>query len=33
MGHPAKQKQLGFQYKIGFQTGIEQALKYYSQGR
>jgi GDP-L-fucose synthase len=32
-GDTTKQKQLGFQYKIGFRTGIERALQYYSQGR
>ena len=29
-GDTTKQKQLGFQYKIDFRTGIDQALKYYS---
>jgi nucleoside-diphosphate-sugar epimerase len=32
-GDTTKQKQLGFQYKIDFKTGIERALKYYSDGR
>ena len=32
-GDTTKQKQLGFQYKIDFGTGIERALKYYSAER
>jgi GDP-L-fucose synthase len=32
-GDTAKQKQLGFQYKIAFRSGIERALNYYSQRR
>jgi GDP-L-fucose synthase len=32
-GDTAKQKELGFQYTIDFQTGIERALKYYSDRR
>ena len=31
-GDTAKQKQLGFQYKIAFRDGIERALRYYSEG-
>ena len=29
-GDTAKQKQLGFQYRVGFQAGVERALDYYS---
>jgi GDP-L-fucose synthase len=29
-GDTAKQKQLGFQYRIAFRDGIERALKYYA---
>jgi GDP-L-fucose synthase len=32
-GDTTKQRQLGFQYKIAFKTGIERALKYYAEGR
>jgi GDP-L-fucose synthase len=32
-GDTTKQKQLGFQYKIGFRDGIERALKCYSETR
>ena len=29
-GDTTKQKQLGFQYKVDFRTGVERALSYYS---
>jgi nucleoside-diphosphate-sugar epimerase len=30
-GDTSKQKALGFEYKIGFQTGIKRAIEFYSQ--
>jgi GDP-L-fucose synthase len=32
-GDTTKQRQLGFHYRIDFRTGIERALKHYSEGR